>query len=154
MILEQTSFLSNMQQQNNILSYHQQQFQRSSEERKRLHRERQERRRREYRSPEEHRYISYMLRLCARDPERFQQVLDEQEHQAYLQRRSPTFNEWTDEILEERQLQDYDFERMTLQERQEVWEQEHLNQLQGNPTPSVPGLPLDNLQQYANFVQE
>ena len=59
-----------------------------------------------------------------------------------------------DEILEERQLNLYYLERMTPQERQERWEQEHLNELQGNPAPPEHGLPLDNTERYANFLQD
>ena len=158
MIPSQTSLLSNMQQQNNLLSSYQPQFQQMREEQQRLHREQQEqrqlRRQRHHRTPEEHRYIGYMLRLGATDPKRFQQELDEQEHQAYLEQRSPTFDEFADEILTEREVEEYYFNRMTLQERQEIWEQEHLNQLQGKPVPRVYGLPLDNSEQYADFLQQ
>ena len=159
MIPSQTSLLSNMQQQNNILRSDQHRFQQRREEQQQsLHLEqqeqRQQRRQHHHRDPEEHRYIGYMLRLGARDPDRFQQELDEQEHQAYLQRRSPTYDEFADEILTERELEEYYFNRMTPQERHQIWEQEHLNQLQGNPEPRVYGLPLDSTQQYANFLQE
>ena len=34
-----------------------------------------------------------------------------------------------------------------------LWEQEHLNELQGNPAPRQYGLPLDDLERYANFLQ-
>jgi len=57
-----------------------------------------------------------------------------------------------DETLDERQLDAYYLERMTPQERQEIWEQEHLNELQGNPAPRQHGLPLDDLERYANFL--
>lgn len=139
MIPSQTSLLSNMQQQNNLLSSYQYEYQQRREEEQRLHREqqeqRQQRRRLYHRTPEEHRYIGYMLRLGARDPEWFQRELDEEQHQAYLQRRSPTFDEWADEILTERELEEYYSNRMTPQERQEIWEQEQLNELYENPTP-------------------
>ena len=59
-----------------------------------------------------------------------------------------------DEILEERQLEEYYLERMTPQERQEIWEQQHLNELQGNPAPRRRGLPLDNTERYAKFLQD
>ena len=95
-----------------------------------------------------------MLRLYERNPRRYEEELAEQEHQAYLEQRSPTFNEMTDEIFEERQLEDYDFERMNPQERKEIWEQQQLNELEGNPTPQAHELPSDNSQQYASFVQE
>ena len=123
MIPNQTSLLSNMQQQNNLVSSHQQQFQQMREEEQRLDREQQEQRkqrRRRYDDPEEHRYIGYILRLYERNPEVYPRELDEQEYQAYLQRRSPTFDEMEDDILQERQLEDYDLERMTPRERQEI----------------------------------
>ena len=146
-----------MQQENNYHSNHQQQFQQRREEQQQLHRDRQEHRqerRRRYANPEEHRYIRYMLRLYERNPRRYEEELGEQKYQAYLEQRSPTFNEMTDEILEERQLEDYDLERMNPQERQEIWEQEQLNELEGNPAPQAHGLPLDNVQKYANFLQK
>jgi hypothetical protein len=41
----------------------------------------------------------------------------------------------TEEIFQERQLEDYVLEQMTPQERQEIWEQQQLNELlYGNPT--------------------
>lgn len=140
MISSQTSLLSNIQPQNTILSSHQQPFQDT-----RRQAQRQQRTRR-YEDPEEHRYIGYMLRLLERNPERFQQELDEQAHQAYIERRSPTFDEMADEILHERELEEYSLERMTPQARQEIWEQQHMNELNGNPAPQAHGFPLDNLQ--------
>ena len=59
-----------------------------------------------------------------------------------------------DEILQERHLDVYYLERMTPQERQEIWEQEHLNELQGNPAPRAHGLPLDDIERYAKFLQD
>jgi hypothetical protein len=152
MIPSQTSVLSNIQPHTKLLSSYQPQFQQMIEQelqQQRLHREQHEQRqqhRRRYEAPEQHRYIGYLLRLYARDPERYQQHLDEQAHQAYLERRSPTFNEMTDEIFQERQLEDYIFEQMTPQERQEIWEQQQLNELHENPAPQPYGLPLDDLQ--------
>ena len=148
MIPSQTSLLSNIQPQNTILSSHQQQFPDT-----RRHEQRQQPRNR-YDDPAEHRYIGYMLRLYERNSQRYQQELDEQEHQAYLQRRSPTFDEMADQILQERELEEYYLERMTPQARQEIWEQQLMNELDGNPVPQAAGLPLDNVQQYANFLQE
>ncbi len=58
----------------------------------------------------------------------------------------------TDEIFQERQLKDYVLEQMTPQERQEIWEQQQLNELHGNPAPQPYGLPLDDLQQYILFL--
>jgi hypothetical protein len=59
-----------------------------------------------------------------------------------------------DEILQERQLEAYYLERMTPEEKQEIWDQEPLNELQGNPAPRAHGLPLDNLERYAKFLHE
>ncbi len=42
---------------------------------------------------------------------------------------------------------------MTPEERQQIWEQEQLNELQGNPVPRAHGLPLDDLERYAEFLQ-
>ncbi|CAF3966634.1 unnamed protein product [Rotaria magnacalcarata] len=59
-----------------------------------------------------------------------------------------------DEILGERELEEYYLQRMTPQERQEVWEQEHLNELQGNPARRAPGLPPDDTERHAIFIQD
>ncbi len=77
--------------------------------------EQRQQRTRRYRDPEEHRYIGYVLRLLERNPDRFQQELDEQAHRAYLERRSPRVDEMADEILQERELEEYSLEQMTPQ---------------------------------------
>jgi hypothetical protein len=95
-----------------------------------------------------------MLRLLERDPTRFQEELDDQARQYYLERRSPTFDEMTDEIFQERQLEDYVLEQMTPQERQEIWEQQQLNELYENPASQPYGLPLDDLQRHILFLSD
>ena len=72
----------------------------------------------------------------------------------YLPRRPPTFDELTDEILEERQVDVYYLERMTPEERQKIWEQEHLHKLQANPAPRRHGSQLDDLDRYAQSVEK
>jgi hypothetical protein len=59
-----------------------------------------------------------------------------------------------EEILSKRQLDQYNFQMMSPEEQQEIWDQEQLNELQGNLTPRGYGLPLDNLEQYAQFLQD
>jgi hypothetical protein len=89
-----------------------------------------------------------------REEERYRQQREDWEHEQYLLRRSPGFDELIDEILGERDLDRYQLERMTPQERQEIWEQEHLNELQGNPAPRPYGMPMDNLERYATYHEE
>lgn len=72
----------------------------------------------------------------------------------YLLRRSPSFDELMDEILEKRQLGQYNWKRMIPQGRHAIWEQEHLNELQANNTSPAPELLLDNLEQYTQFLQD
>ena len=60
----------------------------------------------------------------------------------------------TDEIFQERQLEDYNLERMTPQERQEIWEQQQLNEQHANSLSRANELSLDNLQQYATYVED
>jgi hypothetical protein len=124
--------------------------QRLQQEQQQQQRERQRRRR----ERNQRRYEQWQDRIYQREQERYRREQEEQEHDRYLQQRSPTFDELMDEILEERQLETYDLERMTPQERQEIWEQEHLNELQGNPARRAYELPLDNIERYAKFLQD
>ncbi|CAF4766795.1 unnamed protein product, partial [Rotaria sp. Silwood2] len=122
------------------------------EERQRLRQQQpqeQRERQRQRQERNQRRYERWQERVAQRQQERYRREREQYEHFAYLQRHSPNFDELMDEILEERQLQEYYFERMTPQDRQEVWEQEHLNELQGNPAPRAHGLPLDSTERYA-----
>ena len=133
------------------------QQQQQQDERRRLHQEQQEQQRerqRQRRERNQRRYERWQERRAQRQQERHRREREEQEHYKYLQQRSPNFDELMDEILGERELEEYNLERMTLQERQEVWEQEHLNELQGNPAPRAHGLPLDDTERYAIFIQD
>ena len=127
------------------------------DERRRLRQEQQEEQREQQRQRQERnqrRYERWQQRLAQRQQERYRREREEQEHYEYLQQRSPNFDELMDEILGERELEEYNLERMTLQERQAVWEQEHLNEMQGNPAPRAHGLPLDDAERYAIFIQD
>ncbi|CAF3550135.1 unnamed protein product, partial [Rotaria sp. Silwood2] len=121
------------------------------QERQRLRQQQQQEQRERQRQRQERnqrRYERWQERVAQRQQERYRQEQEEYEHYAYLQRRSPNFDELMDEILGERELEEYYLERMTPQDRQEVWEQEHLNELQGNPAPRAHGLPLDDTERY------
>ena len=48
----------------------------------------------------------------------------------------------------------HQLERMTPQERQDIWEQDHLEELQGNPRRRPYGLPRDNIERYAEFLHD
>ena len=51
-------------------------------------------------------------------------------------------------------LDAYYYEQMNPQERQETWEQQHLNELQGIPPPRYYAAPLDDLQRLATQQAE
>ncbi|CAF1520140.1 unnamed protein product [Rotaria sordida] len=126
------------------------------EERQRLRQQQQQEQRerqRQHQERNQRRYEQWQERVAQRQQERYRQEREQHEHYAYLQRRSPNFDELMDEILGERELEEYYLERMTPQDRQEVWEQEHLNELQGNPAPRAHRLPLDDTERYAKFLQ-
>ncbi|CAM4778576.1 unnamed protein product [Rotaria magnacalcarata] len=93
-------------------------------------------------------------RVAQRETERDRQERLEYQHYVYLQQPSPNFDENMDDTLTERELEEYNLERMAPQDRREVWEQEHLNELQGNPAPRPHGLPLDDTERYAKFLQD
>jgi hypothetical protein len=59
-----------------------------------------------------------------------------------------------DEIFGEKELEEYHLQMMIPEEKQEIWEQEHLNELQGNPAPRSRGLPSDNLEGHAIFLRD
>ncbi len=54
-----------------------------------------------------------------------------------------------DEVLQERELEQYHLERLPPEEQQDIWDQEYLNELQGNPAPRPYGMPMDDLERYA-----
>ena len=78
----------------------------------------------------------------------------EREHEYYLSRRSPGYDELIDEILQEREFEQYDLERLPPQQRQEILEQEYLNELQGYPTQQPHIMPISDLERYAKFQEE
>ena len=43
---------------------------------------------------------------------------------------------------------------MSTQERKAISEQQHLNQLEGNPNPGLHGRPLDDLERYAIYQEQ
>jgi hypothetical protein len=67
----------------------------------------------------------------------------------YLQRRSPTFNDLFEEVVQERLLEEYHYERMTPEARKEIWEQAHINELEGIPLPRFNTGDLHPLVKYA-----
>lgn len=52
------------------------------------------------------------------------------------------------------QLDQYDLEHMPAHERQAIWEQEILNELEANPTSRPSGRPVHEFEQHAKFKQE
>ena len=60
--------------------------------------------------------------------EREQERQRDQERHDYIQRRSPTFNEFFEEVIEERLLEAYNWETMHPRDR---WDQEQLYELEG-----------------------
>jgi hypothetical protein len=93
------------------------------------------------------RYTQSLARHYNREQERYREQQEEWELEQYLRRRSPGFDEGIDEIFQERQLENYHLERMTPQERQEIWDQEYLNELQH-------GIPMNDLERYATYQDE
>ncbi len=93
------------------------------------------------------RYAQSLERHYNREQERWREEYEEWQHEQYLQQRSPGFDEGSDEIFQQRQLDQYHLERMTPQERQEIWEQEYLNELQH-------GIPMDEFERYATDKDE
>ena len=53
-----------------------------------------------------------------------------------------------DEVIQERQLQEYNLETSPLAERQANWQQERLDELQSNQPP------IDDLQRYTAYQEE
>ncbi len=93
------------------------------------------------------RYAQSLARHYNREQERYLEQQEEWQHEQYLRRRSPGFDEGIDEIFQERQLEHYHLERMTAQERQEILEREYLNERQH-------GMPMDDLERYATYQDE
>lgn len=89
-----------------------------------------------------------------REAERYRQEREEREHSYYLQLRSPGFDENLDEIFQERQLEQYQLERKSTQERRAVWQQEHLSELQGYSKSSPYEMIWDDLRRYALYLEE
>ncbi len=89
-----------------------------------------------------------------REEERYRERREEWEHEQYLLRRSPGFDESIDGIFQERELDQYQIERMTPQERQAICEQEQLNELEGNLASRPYGIPIDDFERYATFKAE
>ena len=125
--------------------------------------QRQERNQRRYEQCQEHvnqreqtghQQQQHYNRYYERYLDRYQQDRYEQEYYAYLERRSPTFDERADEILTEQELEEYYFNRMKPQHRQDIWEQEYLNELQGYPSKCSLLLPTNHIENYTEFLQE
>lgn len=169
-----TKMVTNIRKNSDLFRRYQQQQQQRHQQRqnrlqqqeaqRRLREEQQQRREQRTRRQERkrRRYEQWLQRLNDRSlqsrndywSDRTRRKQEELEHDQYLRSRSPGFDELMDEILEERQLEQYYLERMTPKEQQEVWEQEHLKELQENPVQWPHGILLDNLEQYAIFLEE
>jgi len=93
------------------------------------------------------RYAQSLASHYNREQERWREEHEEWQHEQYLRQRSPGFDEGSDEIFQERQLEQHHLERMTPQERQEIWEQEYLNELQH-------GMPMHNFERYTTDKDE
>ena len=76
------------------------------------------------------------------------------QHEQYLLRRSPEFDESMDETLQERQIDQYQLEIMTPQGRQEIWKQEQLKYLEGDSASRPDRIPIDDFEQYTIFKAE
>jgi hypothetical protein len=85
--------------------------------------------------------------------ERYRRERELEEYFEYLARRSPDHDEWMEEALAERQLDLYNFECLPTQERREIREQQYLDEIQGYIAPRAPGLPPDDLERYAQFLE-
>jgi hypothetical protein len=59
-----------------------------------------------------------------------------------------------EEALSERQLDQYNFESLSTQERREIRAQQYLDETQGYTAPRAPGLPSDDLERYAQFLED
>ncbi len=166
--------ITNIQQNDNVLrrqqawqrQRHQQEFQQrqerqrqQQEEQQRLrqeqerlrHIERQHQHQRELRHRErrQQRYEQWQDRLYRR---RRQQEPDEQYFNKMMT--CDPMEEPMDDDYNESLLDAYDYEKMNPQERQEAWEQQHLNELQGIFSRPYYGVPLDNLQRFAIQQEE
>ena len=49
---------------------------------------------------------------------------------------------------------EYNLERLSPKQRQAIWEQEHLNELQGYPSQQLQSMPITDLEQYTIFKEE
>ncbi len=122
--------------------------QRQQEAQRRLREEQRQRqiRRREKRLQ---RYEQWLERV---DQRRRQRERDEEYFQEMMNKdplEEPMDDEYNEQLLEA-----YDFEMMNSQERKEIWEQQHLNELQGISAPRTFGAPLDELERFATFQEE
>ena len=112
-------------------------------EARRRRRRRRAQRRREQRAELQHQQLAHQIRRRqmanqaqeqpqyhrrSRYEERYKEEQRDRRREEYLQRRSPTFNELFEEVIEERLLETYDWETMQPQDR---WEQEQLYELEG-----------------------
>jgi len=61
-------------------------------------------------------------------------------------------DEGVDEILTERELEEYYFNRLNLHDRHDIWEQEYLSELQGYPTNCPLVLPPKHIEKYTEFL--
>ena len=66
----------------------------------------------------------------------------------------PIFDDDIDETLQERQLEQYQLERMTTPERQAIWEENHINQLQEDLPPRASAIPINDWEQYSTYRTE
>ncbi len=86
--------------------------------------------------------------------QQYQRERKEQDYEKYMQQHCPTFDDFFDEVVQERLSEEYYYERMTPHARQEAWEQQHLNELQGVPLPRLYGGDFHPLVKYAEQQEE
>ena len=151
-----TNMISTIQDQaHGLAAQHVQQEQRQRQQnQERRQQQQQLERQRRRRERNQHRYDQWQVHLYQRQQDRYRRQQQEQDHEEYLCHRSPTFDEGMDEILGERELEEYYLQGMTPQERQEIREQDQLNELRRNPARQPHGLPLDNFERYAKLLQD
>jgi hypothetical protein len=170
MIPSQTPSLQNLQQQqqnnnnnNHLQNRHQQQNQhreerqRQLEEQRRIRQEQHQQRQQQQQSRRQRRqqrFEQWLERASQRRMERNRRERELEEHFAYLARRSPYHDEWMEEALAERQLDQYNFESLSTQERREIRDQQYLDEIQGYIAPRVSGLPSGDLERYVQFLED
>ena len=136
------------QQQEFQTSRQQQQRQQRQEEHQQRQQQQRERQRRR-REKQQRRYEQWQESL--NKPSRHEEY--DEEYFKEMMARDP-MDEPMDEMFNEILLEDYYYETMNPQERQQVWEQDHLAEFQNIPLPRPLGAPVDPLVQYVQQQDE